>query len=61
MIPQKGGITKVQHYQIPVAKRTNVDIKYTGLSGNEEGFQYETVTGTQLAAVRSEKNDPKSR
>ena len=46
---------------VPLAKRTNVDIKYSGLSGVESGFEYETVTGLQQAAVKSDKNDPKAR
>jgi polyhydroxyalkanoate synthesis regulator phasin len=37
----------------PVAKRTNVEIRQTGLGGNDF-FQYETVTGTQLSAVNSD-------
>jgi hypothetical protein len=34
---------------------------YNGLGGADDLFQYETVTGTQMAAVRSDKNDPKAR
>lgn len=43
-------ITKTSNY-VPLAKRTNIEITYNGL-GTEDLFQYETVTGTQLAAIR---------
>jgi hypothetical protein len=36
-------------------------MNYNGLGGVDDLFQYETVTGTQLTAIRSDMNDPKVR
>lgn len=55
--PTKENVLARSH-QIPLAKKTNIDMNYNGLGG-DDCFQYETVTGTQMAQVR--KNDPKVR
>lgn len=35
-------------------------MNYNGL-GTDDLFQYETVTGSQMGAIRSDKNDPRVR
>jgi hypothetical protein len=44
-----------------LAKKTNVQITHNSQAGSSDFFQIETVTGTQMAAIKSEKNNPKER
>ena len=42
---------------IPLAKQTNLQISHTNPVASSDLFQYETVTGTQMAAIKSDKNN----